>query len=268
MIKQIYKIFLVVFVIFFGCKNEKKQIIQKEIDISIDTIEQELLYIEGKNIWVRDAPKKGKVVAKLNEDDRCVILDTSKIDTIKGQVDYWYKVKCNDTIGWVFGSQTNIKSESSKATQLFLKQNGDKLKCNNIDYKLIYNKKEHYLSSVILFSGTTNLDTLNFLKTTYNGIINPSVRIEDYNFDGLCDFILIDIMNASHGSTDCYFFFYDLETKGFISDRSTPMRSGSIQINKNKKEMIINCSPYDCKGYYKFIDGKKVHTPEPCSDCY
>ncbi|KAA1245567.1 hypothetical protein [Aquimarina sp. RZ0] len=206
---------------------------------------------------------------KLNEGDQCVIIDTSKVDTIRGYIDYWYQIKYKDTIGWVFGSQTNIKSESSKAIQLFLKQNGEKLKCNTIDYKLINNKKDHYLSSVILFSGTTNLDTLDFLKTTtYKDIRNPSVIKEDYNFDGLCDFILVDILNASHGSTDCYFFFYDLETKGFIRDRSLPMQNGGMQINKNKKEMIIYCSPYDCKGYYKFIDGKEIHTPEPCSDCY
>ena len=111
MTKQIYKVFPVVFIILFGCKNEEKQITQKEDSIPLITVKkkQDSLRIEGDNIWVRDIAKKGKIVMKLNEGDRCVILDTSKVDTIRGCIDYWYQIKCRDTIGWVFGSQTNIK---------------------------------------------------------------------------------------------------------------------------------------------------------------
>lgn len=122
--KQIYKLFLVIFIILFGCKIEQKQSNKKENSITSVLIEKEqsTLFIEGDNVWVRDNPRKGKVIIKLNEGDRCTIIDTSKVDTIRGCIDYWYEIKHKDTIGWVFGSQTNIKSKSSKKTQLFLKQ--------------------------------------------------------------------------------------------------------------------------------------------------
>ena len=59
---------------------------------------------------------------KLNEGDQCVLLDTGKIDTVNGFIDHWYQIEYRDTIGWVFGSQTNIKSENSRETRSFLEQ--------------------------------------------------------------------------------------------------------------------------------------------------
>lgn len=37
-------------------------------------LEQEMLLIEGKGIWVREIPKIGKVVMKQNEGDVCEVL--------------------------------------------------------------------------------------------------------------------------------------------------------------------------------------------------
>ena len=122
--QQIHKLYLLLFLILFGCKNEEKQVLQKEDQISSIAVtkKQDSLLIEGDNIWVRDNPTKGKVVMKLNEGDRCVIIDTGKTDSIKGHIDYWYQIKYRDTTGWVFGSQTNIKSARSEETKLFLEQ--------------------------------------------------------------------------------------------------------------------------------------------------
>lgn len=125
MTKQVYKLFTVLILIIFGCKNDEKQTSQNKNILPVNNFEekeQDSLRIEGDNIWVRNMPKKGEVVMKLNQGDLCVILDTSKVDTIRGNIDYWYKIKHKDTIGWVFGSQTNIKTESSKETELFLEQ--------------------------------------------------------------------------------------------------------------------------------------------------
>ena len=261
--KQYYIGFLIAIIILFGCKNKENQIQKNEdsFSVTISKKKQDSLHIEGHNIWIRDTPKKGKVVMKLNEGNRCVILDTSKLDTIKGYIDYWYQIKHNDTSGWVFGSQTDIKSERSKETLLFLKQNREKLKCDNINYAFTFinqKKKPYLLSSIILFAETDTLGILDFRGKGlyYDEIQSDLLRKEDYNFDGLCDFIFIDELSASHGAMDSYYFLYDLETKGFIEDTSLPKRNGGVIINANKREVIIYCSYHDCEGSYKFIDGK------------
>ena len=259
--KHIHILISIVFLIFIGCNNEEKIILRKTDQISIISVleKQDSLLIEGYNIWVRNNPRKGKVVMKLNEGSACAIIDTSKVDTIKGCIDHWYKIKNKDTIGWVFGSQTNIKSESSKETLLFLKQNNEKLKCENIDYDLISGKKEgyySYLSSVIIFSGNTNLDTLNFQgkKVLFENKEYAKIIKKDINFDGFCDFIYTDNWTVSHGASNRYYFLYDLEKRGFIEDTSLPYRNGGIKINTIKKEVIIFCSYHDCESSYKFIN--------------
>ncbi|MGV8815851.1 MAG: hypothetical protein ACOH2D_17245 [Gelidibacter sp.] len=67
------------------------------------------LTIEGTNIWIREYPTTGDIIMKLNEGDVCDVLKKDKKDTIGGITDYWYKIKFNNQIGWVFGSQTSIK---------------------------------------------------------------------------------------------------------------------------------------------------------------
>ncbi|MBW1298811.1 hypothetical protein [Aquimarina litoralis] len=122
--EQISLLFLLIFVIFTGCKKNYKAntIEQEKTPVVISPSKQKTLTIIGDNIWVRDYPKKGKVVLKLNQGNRCVVLDTSNIDTTRGYIDYWYQIKYKDTIGWVFGSQTNLMTTDSKNTDLFLMQ--------------------------------------------------------------------------------------------------------------------------------------------------
>ena len=83
---------------------------------------QNYLLIEGQNIWVRETPVEGKIIIKLNTDDKCIILDKGQADTIRGNSDYWYKISYDNKVGWVFGSQTSIKTEESKYNLLFTKQ--------------------------------------------------------------------------------------------------------------------------------------------------
>ena len=74
---------------------------------------QEILLIEGKDIWVRETPKTGKVVMKLNEGDVCVVLNKSDAQVIRGSKYFWYYIDFNGSKGWVFGSQTSLKQKAS-----------------------------------------------------------------------------------------------------------------------------------------------------------
>ncbi|WP_271784588.1 XAC2610-related protein [Aquimarina algiphila] len=242
--------------ITIGCKKESSKALESEPSLTPDIIEPNLetLRIEGNNIWIRDVPKKGKVVLKLNDGDRCILIDTSKIDTVKGYIDYWYQVKYKDTIGWVFGSQTSIKSENSKETSQFLKQNRKRLQCDSMDYTLTYNG--YYLSNMIIHSGTTVIDTIHFKEKTISAIEKGwgFITKEDFNFDNLCDFIIYDEATISHGSADHYYLLYDVLTKKFKMEKSLPKRIGGFEIDKANKQIKVICPYGDCEGYWKFID--------------
>ena len=77
----------------------------------------EKLTILGDNIWVRSVPKTGEVVMKLNNGTVCEVLDKGEQQEIRKDIDYWYKIRVNDKEGWVFGSQTSLKTgEVAKVT--------------------------------------------------------------------------------------------------------------------------------------------------------
>lgn len=69
-------------------------------------VENELLIV-GSNIWVRSEPTIGEVVMKLNDRDRCKVLDQGRFEYIRGTAHYWYQIVFEADTGWVFGSQTN-----------------------------------------------------------------------------------------------------------------------------------------------------------------
>jgi hypothetical protein len=102
---------------FCQSKIPEQKIINDSITSSIDTTKlstniaengkENFLIIHGKDIWVRDLPSTGKVVLKLNEGDKCKILEKGKMEILKGRPDYWYKIEFNKLEGWVFGSQTD-----------------------------------------------------------------------------------------------------------------------------------------------------------------
>jgi len=79
------------------------------------------LTIEGDQIWVRDFPGVGNVIAKVDNGTRCEIIEKGHFEIIRGKPDYWYKIffpggqdsKNNDYAieGWVFGSQSDKKIE-------------------------------------------------------------------------------------------------------------------------------------------------------------
>ncbi len=99
--------------------------------------QEDHLFIEGKDIWIRETPINGKVIMKLNTGDKCLILKKRSPQTIKGCYDYWYKINHNDKIGWVFGSQTSVKTEESKYNLNFTTQLKKFIKVLKTDNKQI-----------------------------------------------------------------------------------------------------------------------------------
>jgi len=112
---------VVIFAIISSCQTSTSEQSLKDGDskanetiVNQDTkpneiIKDEFLVIQGKDIWIRDLPVKGKVIMKLNEGDKCKITEKGELGVIRGIPDYWYKINFNDKVGWVFGSQTDIK---------------------------------------------------------------------------------------------------------------------------------------------------------------
>ena len=76
-------------------------------------VNNRLLTIKGNDIWVRDTPKTGEVVLKLNDNNRVSVSDSCCYESIKGNASYWYKIDFKGKNGWLFGSQTKEFSNGS-----------------------------------------------------------------------------------------------------------------------------------------------------------
>jgi len=111
--KKLYLLTLVISMFFLGCKSDSKEEKTTENEITNEVSENTETYltIVGKDIWVRETPTDGEVVMKLNDGDKCKILEKGKQETIKGTSDNWYKIEFDGKQGWVFGSQTSVKQE-------------------------------------------------------------------------------------------------------------------------------------------------------------
>jgi hypothetical protein len=87
-----------------------KSLLSKTTEHIEESVLESELIIEGENIWIRDEPSTGEVVMKLNTGDRCKLLMKGDFEEIRGMYDYWYKVEYNGKLGWVYGSQSNLKT--------------------------------------------------------------------------------------------------------------------------------------------------------------
>ena len=75
----------------------------------------EVLSIQGDGINVRqEADVNSKVVLKLNTTDRCDVVAVGNKETVSGKEDYWYQVKYQSKIGWVFGAFTSLRQEGKE----------------------------------------------------------------------------------------------------------------------------------------------------------
>ena len=86
-------------------RDSGKSISQDSTALPVDYAHS--LKIVGANIRVRNSPT-GNTIMKLNAGDECDVLDRGEPRFIEGRMDYWYKISFDDTIGWVFGAETDI----------------------------------------------------------------------------------------------------------------------------------------------------------------
>lgn len=100
--------FIYILLAFVNCKKEAT-VVQNNTTIKVADFSsvKDTLHIIGNNIWVRETPKTGKVVFKLNNNTVCEVLKKEVKDTIRQNIDFWYEIKFDNKIGWVFGSQTS-----------------------------------------------------------------------------------------------------------------------------------------------------------------
>jgi len=112
--KKIFLYFLLI--TLFACtdtkKNQRTDTISKPIKVSTTQPKKDSLVIIGNKIWIRETPQTGKVLFTLDNGITCTVLEKGTKDTIKGNVDFWYKIKTNNQIGWVFGSQTSYRKKT------------------------------------------------------------------------------------------------------------------------------------------------------------
>lgn len=70
--------------------------------------QSERITIAGTNVNVREsAGTTAKVKFQLTMHDECILLEQGKKETIGEKTDHWYKVRYNDSEGWVFGAFTS-----------------------------------------------------------------------------------------------------------------------------------------------------------------
>lgn len=108
--------FMTVLVLIISCKDmaTKNTDSANTTDSSQTTNIQsnsDILLIEGDDVWVRSVPTTGDVIMKLHNGSACKVLEKGRKETINGNPDFWYKIEFEGKEGWVFGSQTNLKSQ-------------------------------------------------------------------------------------------------------------------------------------------------------------
>lgn len=142
--KKIFSPLIVLAIVLFSCNTNKSETNTTRgdsltsmniaaVDKSAAVASDNILTIHGKNIWIRDEPNIGKVTLKLNEGDRCRILEAGRFDVINGKANLWYKIEINGQTGWVFGSQTDQPGFMFECENPFRVMDSLKLTNHNID---------------------------------------------------------------------------------------------------------------------------------------
>jgi len=78
--------------------------------------DKHILFIKHNGVHLRETPLRiSNSIIRLNSGEQCIILSKEKSPVFKSLEekeninvkDYWYKVKCKNTTGWVFGYYTS-----------------------------------------------------------------------------------------------------------------------------------------------------------------
>jgi hypothetical protein len=111
-----YYFFSFIALLLFACQDSKTDTGQANNSNSQNNTtlssENELI-INGNDIWIRNMPYNGEVTFKLNQGDRCKIIEKGQKDQVNNIFDFWYRIEFNGKSGWVFGSQTNKNTNES-----------------------------------------------------------------------------------------------------------------------------------------------------------
>ncbi|MEA2041064.1 MAG: SH3 domain-containing protein [Bacteroidota bacterium] len=191
-------VFISAVFIYSACQDDTANEEQtKEETVSPEKTEAEnLLEIQGDDIWIRDEPATGKVIMKLNTGDRCKILKKGKQQTINKSTDFWYKIEFNDEEGWVFGSQTSlstgiaskISTPNSSAKQDALNQiiksiqnNPQKITQWSLDANAFF--LIHNPGAYTVIEYTSNTDRLNFLSAEKETCIIKHTKWPAFDYD-------------------------------------------------------------------------------------
>ena len=121
--------------------------------------------------------------------------------------------------------------------------------CDSLNVKI--QKSGNKTEKLFVFLGSKAVDTLN-LQSLSLDINEKEIMIMDYNYDGFCDLVLNNILSASHGAMDYYYFLYDSNVLKYKETRSLPKFNGGFKLDIKNQRVKIYCPYQDCFAYYKY----------------
>ena len=129
----------------------------------------------------------------------------------------------------------------------------EQLTCEGLTFVTNFDTVKYELSSVTFFQDSIAIDTIILAG---RGIGGDRYYREDFNFDGQCDFVIVDLASASHGAMNYYYFLYDPVPCSFHEINTIMSRHGGFEINTAKQEIELNCRySRKCNLIYKFEAG-------------
>lgn len=198
---------------------------------------KETLLIEGTDIWIRETPSTGEVVMKLNTGDECEILHKGKSETIRGNFDYWYKIRFNRNVGWVFGSQTSIKQNVNRS-----KKNKNDFQTFFSDFIQKYSDNKADLSSFVhseigVYEGT------NPGVMCYGNKVNNNFSRHEFDFPLKNIFNTIPEGSFCEGYKTKDGFYYSINNTNKLPAFGTYDKDGGyIAVNINIPDKYIDAS--------------------------
>lgn len=203
--KKIFLYFLLI--TLFACADTKKSkkidIISKPNEVSISQQKKETLRIIGNKIWIRETPQTGKVLFTLNDGITCTILEKGIKDTIRGNADFWYKIKTNNQIGWVFGSQTSYRS------------------------KIVTGNFEPFLQQFLLttFFGKNTDSLMHYKSPLITNYIHPKIGFTRFHNPGITcvpqEYNVQNYHNKAYPEIKLPFYKFKNMTNGFCEESSS-----------------------------------------------
>jgi hypothetical protein len=241
-------------IIFSSCANNneptKKETKKNNEEVtSVDTTE---LIIHGKNIWIRDLPKTGNVVAKLNTGDTCQILAKGIKEQIKCDIDFWYEIQLGDTIGWVYGSQTNIALNEEPNVIEYEEMLKTYFELDSSLSNIIHPQLEYYFSdnpgaSCIAYKNSydRNIEFLQFNEYVFSNEFPKAEGYFNTDYPGTKDGIYYSEMKITDLPK------LHTEPGGGYNDYYIPT---NLKLQKIFYNMVIKNEGYCCTFYMALID--------------